>query len=599
MDTQQENQAAAEPRLYYLRTADEQQYGPADLETIRLWCREGRIGPDQQVSTDQQDWLPVTEEPALEFDWLLVLEDGTEAGPFHLAMLEEELATGNLPTGVTFKHRVTQEIRHPQAPRQPAPPSEIDTQEPAESLQEDETVAQTTEETETTSTAPPTEEAETTATDPVDDEPVSLRLEMLARHAADAREQLAETRSILQHLRTQYTLLQDQNQHLQERVTGAESERDTAEQNLLDMQNHAAQNAAELDNLRAQLAQMQEHYETLQLENQHQFEQIDDLRAAALTAEQTFKRELSVIQTRLEAKSRIVDEVAEIILQDAPNIPQTNATRSVQSPPPLAAAPRQAAQSPAAPESTLAQQPTPPAKPRRPMVAPPEKPYPRLTWGIPAAILLMALLLFLVGFGIVAAVSAWRSRSASTVPHQTTPSVPTDTIEETAVPAVPEDALVLQPERSNQRATRNNQPTVPRNWPALDLPGTVILQEENAMRITFDEGVFISGTRLHDASRQNLLRLARQLSKQLGTFSVIVEGHTDTIPVRPDNEQFIDNFSLGLARAEIVKHFLAEEGGLPAARIHTASAGQSSPPYPNDTAENRARNRTVVLSIIP
>ena len=598
MDTQQENHEATEPMLYYLRTADGQEYGPADLEMIHQWCREGRIGPDQQLSTDQQDWQPVTEVPALEFDWLLVLEDGTEAGPFLLAMLEEELAAGNLPAGATFKHRDTQEIRHPQAPSQPATPSEIDTHELAESLQEDETVPPTTEEAQATSTAPRPDDTVPTATDPVDEEPVSLRLEMLARHATDAREQLAQTRNNLQHLRTQYTLLQDQNQHLQERVAGAESERDTAEKNLLEMQNHAAQNAAELDNLRAQLAQMQEHYEKLQLENQHQFEQIDDLRAAALTAEQTFKRELSVLQTRLEAKSRIVEEVAEIILQDAPSKEQTNATRSVQ--PPLAAAPRQGAQSPAAPASTLAQQPTLAAKPRRaPMIAPPEKPYPRLNWGVPAAILLMAILLFLLGFGIVAAVSAWRSRTSSTVQHQTTPPGRTDTIEVPAVPTVSEDALVLQPERSNQRATRNNQPPVPRNWPVLDLPGTVIVQEENVMRITFDEGVFISGTRLHDAARQNLLRLARQLSKQLGTFSVIVEGHTDTIPVRPDNEQFIDNFSLGLARAEIVKHFLSEEGSLPAARIHTASAGQSSPPYPNDTAENRARNRTVVLSIIP
>ena len=119
------------------------------------------------------------------------------------------------------------------------------------------------------------------------------------------------------------------------------------------------------------------------------------------------------------------------------------------------------------------------------------------------------------------------------------------------------------------------------------------------MRITFDYGLFPSGTRLREEARQDLIQLAEQLHPQLAEFSVIVEGHTDTVPVRPDNERFIDNFSLGMARAEAVKHFLAKHGNMPAARIHTASAGHSSPPYPNDTRENRERNRTVVISIIP
>ncbi|MFU8780615.1 MAG: OmpA family protein [Kiritimatiellia bacterium] len=583
---------------YYLRTADGQEYGPAKLDRIQLWCREGRISPDQMISEDATQWLPVIDMPELGFDWLIVLADGTEAGPYHLAMLQEQTAAGNIPPGTLFKHKSTGETRAPTG-SEPIPATSPSTSlpVPADEPPFADVPVTEIEAADPTNTASDEQES---ATEPADNAIlVSERLETLTRSAAEAREQLSDTRATIQKLRVENTLLQDQTFHLQEQLTAAEAERGTAESALLQMQNQVAQNETELDNLRAQLAQMQEHYDKLQLENQRQFEQIDDLRATALTNEQSWKRELAVLHSNLDDKERLVAEIADVIANSQPA-----AQRSVRQRAPGTAVSQKTSElavpPPAAPPETQRPAPRLLAAQTSPKQAPP----PRIQ---PSRQDLFRMLRFglLITF-VVAGIYACRTRFQK---ENTTAAQPNNhlshdqTVTAPIAPVLPdipeaEEGLLLQPERTN-RTTRSQQPASQLDWPILDLPRSSILREENAIRILFHEGLFPSGTRLQTDAKDILLRLANQLQPHIESFSVIIEGHTDAIPVRPGNEQFMDNFALGLARAETVKHFLTDQGRLPSTRIHTASAGQASPPYPNDTPENRARNRTVVISIIP
>jgi len=594
MDTTTDHNIPPDQQDYYLRTPDQQEYGPANLETIRQWCREGRITPDQQISADREQWQDVTTIPALEFDWLLVLEDGTEAGPFHRAILEEEWDAGNIPKEARFKHRHSEAIFAPEDLPPMPPPAAADTAESAEQplTSTGRPVERCTEPVPSPASIATTEPAEQQKEE---EESPSLRMEILARHAAEAREQLALARDNLHTLRTRNTLLEDENLHLQERVTTADAERNAAEENLLDLQNQAAQNATELDNLRAQLEQMQEHYESLQLENQRQFEQIDDLRAKALTTEQSWKREFAVLESQLEGKNRIIAEVTNLLQQDIP-------ARS-----PVSEAPATAPPAPNPDPPTTRAHPNPVPQAQQPKTRPvalttPGRalaPWPR--WiGFPGPWLALLLVLLIAAGIFTMMISAWSARRHPTIisPAETLPAATTTSLVTTA-PAVAEETLVLQPEPAHQPPATNATAVPPRNWPSVDLPGLVVVREENAMRITFEDGLFVSGTRLQEKARQDLLQLARLLQPHIADFTLIAEGHTDAIPIRPGNEQFIDNYSLALARAETVKHFLADQGGLPSTRIHTASAGPSAPPYPNDTATNRARNRTVVLSLIP
>ena len=592
MDNINENTHGAASNVFFLQTPDGEEYGPADLVTIQQWCQEGRIGPDQMISPDRIDWQPVTDIPELAFDWFIVLADGSEVGPFHLAMLEEQAQAGNLPDDCYFKHRHTQQILSLDDLAAATPPEQPPSQENAEA-----DIRGSSEAPVASDDASESAEAETSAApspnaeDPEDELPLSLRLETVSQHAAEAREQLSATRATLQALRQDHTLLQDENQHLRERLTLLETEREEAENSLLKLQNQSAQNETELDNLRAQLAQMQEHYEKLQLENQRQFEQIDDLRAGALTSEQSWKRELSVLQSQMEAKNRVLTDVAAALAQDNIDIPRAPAPPEAKpSAPEAFSQPRQQMVEQLPPSQRKA---LPKAKPRAPLAPPPPRDTQFIKQVVVAAIIIF--LVGLLGWGLFSiAMKAFTTLASR---REARPA-PAETEYVVASPSDVEEALVLQPEQARARGRRSQNRTV-RQWPSINLPRASITQEENAMRITFNYGLFPSGTRLREEARQDLVQLAEQLRPQLAEFSVIVEGHTDTIPVRPDNERFIDNFSLGLARAEAVKHFLAEAGNLPTARIHTASAGQSSPPYPNDTPENRERNRTVVISIIP
>jgi len=78
---------------------------------------------------------------------------------------------------------------------------------------------------------------------------------------------------------------------------------------------------------------------------------------------------------------------------------------------------------------------------------------------------------------------------------------------------------------------------------------------------------------------------------------VIVEGHTDNVPIR--TRQFASNWELSTARATNVVRALVHEFGLPPQPLAAIGYGEYRPVAPNDTPENRARNRRVVFFVKP
>jgi outer membrane protein OmpA-like peptidoglycan-associated protein len=72
---------------------------------------------------------------------------------------------------------------------------------------------------------------------------------------------------------------------------------------------------------------------------------------------------------------------------------------------------------------------------------------------------------------------------------------------------------------------------------------------------------------------------------------VALEGYADSTGSEPYNEK------LGLARAETVRQYLAEQLRIPASTISVVSYGESTPAAPNTTAKGRARNRRVVIKV--
>ncbi len=96
---------------------------------------------------------------------------------------------------------------------------------------------------------------------------------------------------------------------------------------------------------------------------------------------------------------------------------------------------------------------------------------------------------------------------------------------------------------------------------------------------------------LKKESEPELDRLGDILNKN-PNLSVLIEGHTDNIGKSEDN------LILSLNRANSVAYYLITKHNIPAFRIRTAGLGEEFPIAPNDTPENRAKNRRVVFKII-
>ena len=73
---------------------------------------------------------------------------------------------------------------------------------------------------------------------------------------------------------------------------------------------------------------------------------------------------------------------------------------------------------------------------------------------------------------------------------------------------------------------------------------------------------------------------------------VIIVGYTDSVGTDAYN------IALGQRRANAVKSFLTNAGGVEATRVYTESKGKADPVASNATAEGRAKNRRAVIEVV-
>lgn len=78
--------------------------------------------------------------------------------------------------------------------------------------------------------------------------------------------------------------------------------------------------------------------------------------------------------------------------------------------------------------------------------------------------------------------------------------------------------------------------------------------------------------------------------------AVLVEGHTDDRPVTGGD--FRSNWELSAARAFGVIRYFIEEENIPPERLSAVGYGEYRSLYPNDTEENRAKNRRIEINIV-
>jgi len=160
---------------------------------------------------------------------------------------------------------------------------------------------------------------------------------------------------------------------------------------------------------------------------------------------------------------------------------------------------------------------------------------------------------------------------------------------------VPTEPAAVEPEPVAPAVT----PEVPAN-PLADLPleqlgsDIEVIRHERTVSFRIDSSLlFPSGqTDLDPQGMQVLQRLAGVL-KGLPQ-RIVVAGHTDTRTIR--NDRYPSNWELSGARAGSVVRFLQQQG-IAGARLMAVGLADTQPLADNASAEGRARNRRVELTL--
>ncbi|MEK9630188.1 MAG: OmpA family protein [Nitrospinota bacterium] len=81
-----------------------------------------------------------------------------------------------------------------------------------------------------------------------------------------------------------------------------------------------------------------------------------------------------------------------------------------------------------------------------------------------------------------------------------------------------------------------------------------------------------------------------------GVKQIVVEGHTDDVPIQ--SQKFPSNWELSTARASSVARFIMKEFEFPGKWVKVVGHGHYRPEVPNTSDENRRRNRRVEIKIL-
>lgn len=109
--------------------------------------------------------------------------------------------------------------------------------------------------------------------------------------------------------------------------------------------------------------------------------------------------------------------------------------------------------------------------------------------------------------------------------------------------------------------------------------------------------LFKSGSAVVDPKGKQALKSLAQVLNSTHDISVVIEGHTDTIPIK--KEKFEDNWSLSVSRATSIVRILTVENGFDSHRIIASGRGEFSPVNANATEGGRAGNRRTEIILSP
>jgi chemotaxis protein MotB len=126
---------------------------------------------------------------------------------------------------------------------------------------------------------------------------------------------------------------------------------------------------------------------------------------------------------------------------------------------------------------------------------------------------------------------------------------------------------------------------------------SVYIKDGNVYVSLQEKLLFKSGSDVVDPKGKEALKSLSLVLNNTKDITVIIEGHTDNVPIK--TSQFKDNWDLSTARATSILRIMTKDDGFDVNRISASGKGEFHPVKDNDTVEGRASNRRTEIILSP
>jgi chemotaxis protein MotB len=161
-------------------------------------------------------------------------------------------------------------------------------------------------------------------------------------------------------------------------------------------------------------------------------------------------------------------------------------------------------------------------------------------------------------------------------------------------------ARVAALQKENESVVQTHQSLEDEMRAALESKDVTISQLQGKLTVNIlDRILFDSGEADLKPDGAAVLRKVAAILAQHPNLKVHVIGHTDNVPIKPSaRSRFPTNWELSTARANAAVRFLCEKAGVDPRRLGAVGYGEFRPVADNSTAEGRARNRRIAITIL-
>jgi chemotaxis protein MotB len=155
-------------------------------------------------------------------------------------------------------------------------------------------------------------------------------------------------------------------------------------------------------------------------------------------------------------------------------------------------------------------------------------------------------------------------------------------------------------QKENESVVQSHQSLEDEMRAALESKDVTISQLQGKLTVNIlDRILFDSGEADLKPDGAAVLRKVAAILAQHPNLKVHVIGHTDNVPIKPSaRNRFPTNWELSTARANAAVRFLCEKAGVDPRRLGAVGYGEFRPVADNSTAEGRAKNRRIAITIL-